>query len=83
MLGRACSSPIGKCSSVGSTLWSKGRPTNTPDRRKSFVKKFFVPMPVSRLRLTLYPPYVPEDPPEGEAGEEHANDDAADEEEDS
>ena len=28
-------------------------------------------------------PYVPEDPPEGEAGEERANDDAAEEEEDS
>jgi len=83
MVGRACSSSIGKCSRAGSTFWSKVRPTNTLDRRKSFVKKFFVPVPVSMLRLTLYPPYVPEDPPEGEAGEEHADDDAAEEEEDS
>jgi len=66
-------------------FWSKARPTNTPDKRKSFVKKFFVPVLVSMLRLPSIAPYVPEDPSEeeAEAGEEHADDDAAEEEEDS
>jgi len=39
-------------------FWSKGRPTNTPDRRKSFVEKFFALVPVSMLRVTLYPPLM-------------------------
>jgi len=34
-----------------------------PVRRKSFVKKFFVPVPVSMLRLTLrLPPMHPRSP---------------------
>ena len=34
------------------------KPTNTPDKRKSFVKKLFVLVPVSMLGLTLYPPVM-------------------------
>jgi len=83
MVGRVCSFPIRKYSSIGSTFWSKGKPTNTPTEGRALSRSSSFSAGVHANAHPISPTYVFEDPPEGEASEEHANDDAAEEEEDS